>query len=88
LRLVHAHREPIPAITDYELLMIGGTPDAAYRLAKFPYLTVVHDVICRAVRADEACFEICYRDLQRARKISGNGGRVFLFTSSCKNARR
>ena len=25
---VRAYREPIPAVTDYDVLMIGGTPDA------------------------------------------------------------
>lgn len=31
--IVHVYREPIPAGTDYDLLMIGGTPNAAYRRA-------------------------------------------------------
>jgi GMP synthase (glutamine-hydrolysing) len=57
--IVHAYREPIPAMTDYDLLMVGGTPDAAYHRAEFPYLSAVYDVICRAVRADKACFGIC-----------------------------
>ena len=59
LRLVHAYREPIPADTDYDVLMIGGTPDASYRRAEFPYLSAVHDVTCRAGRTDKACFGIC-----------------------------
>ena len=29
--ILHAYREPIPAVTDYDVLTIGGTPDAAYR---------------------------------------------------------
>jgi hypothetical protein len=53
LRLLHAHREPIPAVTDYDVLMIGGTPDASYRRAEFPYLSAVYDVICQAVRVVE-----------------------------------
>ena len=57
--IVHAYREPIPAVTDYDVLMIGGTPDAAYRRAEFSYLNVAYDVICQAVRADKACFGIC-----------------------------
>ncbi len=58
-QVVHAYREPFPAVTDYDVLMIGGTPDAAYRQEEFPYLNAVYNVICQAVRADKACFGIC-----------------------------
>lgn len=72
--VVHTYRESIPDPQVYGMLLIGGTPDAAYNRSKVPYLAQVYETLTAAVDAQIPCFGVCCGAQLLAELI---GGKVY-----------
>lgn len=59
IKTVHTYQEQLPLNTNYDFLIIGGTPDSALHKDKYPYLKDVYQYITKAVKNAIPCFGIC-----------------------------
>lgn len=59
LDIVQSFQEPLPSFTNYDFLIIGGTPDSAYNKHNYPYLNNVFKYMTEAVENEKPCFGIC-----------------------------
>jgi GMP synthase-like glutamine amidotransferase len=57
--VVHAYRESIPSLQSYDVVLIGGTPDAVYHRDEFAYLTSVYEALRPAIELQIPCFGVC-----------------------------
>jgi GMP synthase (glutamine-hydrolysing) len=57
--VVRAYEEQLPSLDRYDLFIVGGTPDAVYRRAEYPYLEAEYDLLVDVVRSDKPCFGVC-----------------------------
>jgi GMP synthase (glutamine-hydrolysing) len=59
LDIVQPYKELLPSFTNYDFLIIGGTPDSAYNKHNYPYLNEVFQYMVEAIKNDKPCFGIC-----------------------------
>ena len=63
---------PLPAQTDYQAILVGGTPISAYALKGHPFLVAQERYLRSAVRREKPCLGICF-GAQLLAKILGGG---------------
>ena len=59
LDIVQPFKEPLPSFTNYDFLIIGGTPDSAYNKHNYSYLNDVFQYMFEAVENEKPCIGIC-----------------------------
>lgn len=72
--VVHTYRQSLPHPKNYDMLLVGGTPDSAYNRVAVPYLERVYETLATAVAADVPCLGVCCGAQLLAEII---GGRVY-----------
>jgi len=83
LDIVHSYQERLPSNTNYDALIIGGTPDSAYHRTKHPYLKDVYQFITKAVKNGKPCFGICCGAQLLAIVLGGNAYRNRVMEIGC-----
>jgi GMP synthase-like glutamine amidotransferase len=74
LNVVHTYQGMLPNPKQYDMLLIGGTPDSAYNRSQVPYLAQLYETLTTAVSANIPCFGVCCGAQLLAEII---GGRVY-----------
>ncbi len=59
INIVHSYREKLPPYTNYDFLIIGGTPDSALEIDNYNYLKELFQYLTEAINKGKPCFGIC-----------------------------
>ena len=70
--VVHTYRESPPAPANYDMIIIGGTPDSVYNRCDLPYLTQVYNTLATALDAKTPCFGVCCGAQLLAQLVGGS----------------
>jgi GMP synthase-like glutamine amidotransferase len=69
----HAYRgEPLPPLSAYDAILVGGTPVAAYAMENHPFLVAEEEYLRLAIRAGRPCLGICFGAQLMAKVLGGD----------------